>query len=101
MRLFAVTFARAHFADLAEATRELGPGDASTRGEERVEGAAGVSGENVEGFADQFRVQECGGKFLGGRVVLARVEFESPQFRDDAEMSEVVWMKGSEQVGHG
>ena len=61
MRLFAVALARAHFADLAETARELGPGEASVRVEERVEGGARRGGENLEGFARPLQVQERGG----------------------------------------
>ena len=66
MRLFAVAFTGSHLADLAEAAGKFRPRDTSLRGEQCVQGGVRIARENVQGFADQFRVQKGSGEFLHG-----------------------------------
>ena len=65
------------------------------------ERGARLSGENLYRLTRQLWVQERGGQFVSRGVTLVRVEFDAPKFREDAEMSQIVWEKRCEQVGHG
>jgi hypothetical protein len=50
---------------------------------------------------NRLGVEKGGGKFLGGRIPVVRLQFQSPQSRDDAEMSNIVFEEGVIEIGHG